>query len=319
MSGAGRAVDATRAVEAARNRGLHGKRSLIDGYVFIGPWLFGFLGLTLIPMVASLLISFTRYDILSPPKWAGLANFRMMFFTDPRYWNSVKATLYFAFTSVPLRLAFALVVAMMLKASRRFIEVYRAVFYAPSIVGGSVAVAVMWREVFGGRGMVNALLRLVGIPSNIEWLGNPYTAIWTLILLAVWQFGSPMLIFLAGLKQIPPELYESASIDGARRPRRFFSITLPMLSPIIFFNLILQTIAGFTSFTQAFIVTNGTGAPLDTTNLYTLYLYLRTFQSLEMGYGAGMSWILLVFIAIATAVVFKSSPYWVHYESKEGR
>ena len=295
------------------------RKNLIEGYLFIGPWLLGFLGLTLIPMVATLLLSFTRYDILSPPRWIGLENFRMMFFDDPRYWRSVKATLYFALTSVPLRLAFALAVAMLLKASRRFIEVYRAVFYAPSIVGGSVAVAVMWREVFGGQGLFNGLLRLVGLPGNIEWLGNPNTAIWTLILLAVWQFGSPMLIFLAGLKQIPAELYESASIDGASRPRRFFGITLPMLSPIIFFNLIMQTIAGFTSFTQAFIVTNGTGAPLDTTNLYALYLYLRTFQSLQMGYGAGMAWLLLVFIALATALVFKSSPYWVHYESKGGR
>ena len=302
-----------------RIHGRHWKRDLVEGYLFIGPWLVGFLGLTLIPMVATLLLSFTRYDLMSAPKWIGLDNFRMMFLEDPRYWASVKATFYFAFTSVPLRLAFALAIAMVLKSSRRLIEVHRAVFYAPSIVGGSVAVAVMWREIFGGDGLVNAVLRLAGIPASLEWLGDPRTAIWTLILLAVWQFGSPMLIFLAGLKQIPPELYESAYIDGASRPRRFFSITLPMLSPIIFFNLILQIIAGFTSFTQAFIVTNGTGAPLDTTNLYALYLYLRTFRNLQMGYGSGMAWVLLVFIALATAAVFKSSPYWVHYESKEGR
>jgi multiple sugar transport system permease protein len=177
----------------------------------------------------------------------------------------------------------------------------------------------MWREIFGGKGLVNSLLQAFGIPITVEWLGDPRTAIWTLILLAVWQFGSPMLIFLAGLKQIPPELYESASIDGARRPRQFLSITLPMLSPIIFFNLILQIIAGFTAFTQAFILTNGTGAPLDTTNLYALYLYLKAFRSLEMGFGSGMAWVLLAFIALATALVFKSSPYWVHYETKEGR
>ncbi len=305
--------------ESARVRGRHWKRDAIDGYLFIGPWLVGFLGITVIPMAASFFLSFTKYDLLSPPSWIGLGNFRTMFFEDARYWASVRATLYFAFTSVPLRLAFALAVAMVLKSSRRFIEFYRAVFYAPSIVGGSVAVAVMWREIFGGRGLVNSILRMIGVETTLEWLGDPRTAIWTLILLAVWQFGSPMLIFLAGLKQIPPELYESASIDGARRPRRFFSITLPMLSPIIFFNLILQIIAGFTSFTQAFILTNGTGAPLDTTNLYTLYLYLRAFRSLEMGYGSGMAWVLLGVIAAATALVFKSSPYWVHYESKEGR
>ncbi len=302
-----------------RVRGRHWKRDAIDGYLFIAPWLIGFLGITLIPMVATLVLSFTKYDLLSPPEWIGFANFRTMFLDDARYWKSVKATFYFAFVSVPLRLAFALAVAMVLKSSRRFIEFYRAVFYAPSIVGGSVAVAVMWREIFGGRGLINTILTMVGIRTSIEWLGDPRTAIWTLILLAVWQFGSPMLIFLAGLKQIPPELYESASIDGARRARRFFSITLPMLSPIIFFNLILQIIAGFTAFTPAFILTNGTGAPLDTTNLYALYLYQRAFRTLEMGYGSGMAWVLLVFIAIATAAVFKSSPYWVHYESKEGR
>ncbi len=302
-----------------RIRGRRWKRDAIDGYLFIGPWLVGFLGITLLPMLASFVLSFTRYDLLSPPRWIGLDNFGVMFFDDARYWKSVGATFYFAFVSVPLRLAFALAVAMVLKSSRRFIEFYRAVYYAPSIVGGSVAVAVMWREIFGGRGLVNSVLNLLGIQTTLEWLGDPRTAIWTLILLAVWQFGSPMLIFLAGLKQIPPELYESASIDGAKRVRSFVAITLPMLSPIIFFNLILQIIAGFTSFTQAFILTNGTGAPLDTTNLYALYLYQRAFRTLEMGYGSGMAWVLLVFIALATALVFKSSPYWVHYETKEGR
>jgi multiple sugar transport system permease protein len=300
-------------------RDSRSKRDAIEGYLFIAPWLVGFFGITLIPMLATFFLSFTSYDLMSPPQWIGLGNFRTMFTEDNRYWNSVKATFYFAFVSVPLKLAFALAVAMMLKARRRMIEFYRAVFYAPSIVGGSVAVAVMWREIFGGKGLVNSLLQAFGIPVTVEWLGDPRTAIWTLILLAVWQFGSPMLIFLAGLKQIPPELYESASIDGARRPRQFLSITLPMLSPIIFFNLILQIIAGFTAFTQAFILTNGTGAPLDTTNLYALYLYLKAFRSLEMGFGSGMAWVLLAFIALATALVFKSSPYWVHYETKEGR
>jgi multiple sugar transport system permease protein len=192
--------------------------------------------------------------------------------------------------------------------------VYRAMFYAPSIVGGSVAVAVMWRQVFGQEGLVNFVLALIGVPPTI-WLGNPATAIWTLIILAAWQFGSPMLIFLAGLRQIPAPLYEAASIDGAGNASKFFKITLPMLSPVIFFNLVLQMINGFMAFTQALIVTNG-GRPLDTTLLYALYIYQRAFETLQMGYGAAMAWVLLVVIALVTALIFKTSSAWVFYESK---
>jgi len=189
-------------------------------------------------------------------------------------------------------------------------------FYAPSIVGGSVAVAVMWRQVFGTEGLVNFITALLGIPP-VVWLGNPNTAIWTLITLAAWQFGSPMLIFLAGLRQIPTPLYEAASIDGASSVAKFFKITLPMLSPVIFFNLVMQTINGFTAFTQALIVTNN-GRPLDTTLLYALYIYQQAFENLHMGYGAAMAWVLLVVIALVTALIFKTSSAWVFYESKEG-
>ncbi len=293
------------------------RKNLLSGYLFISPWLVGFFAFTLIPVMATFVLAFTDYDIFTAPQWVGLKNFRTMFLGDPRYWRSVKATLYFAFASVPLKLVFALAIAMVLSAGYRLVAFYRAIFYAPSIVGASVAVAVMWREIFGTEGLVNALLGFLGLPDKTVWLGNPDTAIWTLILLVVWQFGSPMLIFLAGLKQIPTELYESASIDGTSRTKKFLFITLPMLSPIIFFNLVMQIIFGFTTFTQAFIITGGT--PLDTTNFYALYLYRRTFETLEMGYGAGMAWILLLAIALATALVFKSSPHWVHYEAKEGR
>jgi multiple sugar transport system permease protein len=219
------------------------------------------------------------------------------------------------FASVPLRLAFALAVAMLMNSGRRLVSVYRAVYYAPSIVGGSVAVAVMWREIFGTTGLFNFLLAFLGIPG-LTWLGDPRTAIWTLIALAVWQFGSPMLIFLAGLKQIPSEYYEAASIDGAGGWAKFLKITLPLLTPIIFFNLVMQIISGFMVFTQAFIVTDG--RPLDTTLFYNLYLYKRAFVTLEMGYSSAMAWILLIVIAFFTALVFRSSSYWVYYESKEG-
>lgn len=285
------------------------------GYLFISPWLIGFFTLTLIPIATSLVLGFTDYDILSAaPQWVGLRNFEKMFFDDPRYWRSVRATVYFVFASVPLKLIFALIVAMLLNSARRFISIYRAVYYAPSVVGGSIAVAVMWREIFGGQGLLNAILAVFGIPGR-AWLGDPETAIWTLILLAIWQFGSPMLIFLAGLKQIPAEYYEAAAIDGAGPWAKFIRITLPLLTPVIFFNLVMQIIFGFMVFTQAFVVTGG--APLDTTLFYNLYVYSRAFRTFEMGYGAAMAWVMLLVIACLTAVIFKLSRYWVFYEAQE--
>lgn len=283
------------------------------GYLFISPWLIGFFVFTLFPMLASLALSFTDYRLTAAPKFVGLDNFQTMFFEDPRYWKSVRATLFYVFSAVPLRLAFALGLAMLLNNTRRGISAYRALFYAPSIVGASVAVAIMWRQIFGGEGIVNAILFVFGIPPTI-WIGNPNTAIWTLILLAVWQFGSPMLIFLAGLKQIPQELYESASIDGAGGWPKFLNITLPMLSPVIFFNLVLQLISGFLVFTQAFIITEG--GPLDTTLFYALYLYQRAFGTFQMGYSSAMAWVLLLIIAVFTAITFKISDNWVFYEEK---
>jgi multiple sugar transport system permease protein len=211
-------------------------------------------------------------------------------------------------------LAFALGVAMLLNTKRRGVYWYRAAYYVPSVIGGSVAVAVMWAQIFGREGVANAVVAALGLPP-VRWLGNPQTAIWTLILLAVWQFGSPMLIFLAGLRQIPQELYESAAIDGANGWQKFARVTLPLLTPIIFFNFIVQMIAGFKVFTQAFIITEG--APLDTTLFYALYLYNRAFETYEMGYAAAMAWIMLLVIAALTAISFKLSSLWVFYETKE--
>lgn len=285
----------------------------IQGYLFLLPWLVGFFALTLVPTLLSLFFSFTDYDLLSPPIWSGLSNFTRMFTQDPRYWKSVGATLTYAVAAVPLRLVTALLAAMVLNTGRRGMAFYRAVMYAPSIIGDSVAVAVMWRELFGGEGLVNGILGLMGIPATIIWLGNPRFAIWTLVLLAAWQFGSSMLIFLAGLKQIPEELYESAAIDGARGPRRFFSITLPMLTPVILFNLVMQTINGMIVFTPALIITNG--QPLDTTNFYALYLYRRAFETFQMGYASGMAWVLLAFTALLTLLIFRTSSRWVFYAS----
>ncbi len=311
-----------RAARPSTGRPAQGRARLrednLAGYLFIAPWLIGFFAFTFIPIVASLVLAFTNYNILSPSlHWISTRNFERMFAHDPRYWTSVKQTFYFAFTSVPLKLAFALALAMLMNAPRRLVGVYRALYYLPSIVGANVAVAVMWRQIFGTDGVVNAGLAALGLPSHTTWLGNPATAIWTVVALAVWEFGSPMLIFLAGLKQIPAELYEAAAIDGAGMLARFTRVTLPLLTPIIFFNFVVQMIFGFTVFTSAFILSNGTGSPLDTLLFYPLYLYQKGFRDFEMGYAAAMAWVLLVVIALLTALIFKTSRYWVFYAQEE--
>lgn len=290
------------------------KENSLAGYLFISPWLIGFFLFALIPIGMSLWLAFTNYDILGGWDYVGLSNFERMFTRDIRYGRSLAATFRYVLVSVPLRLVFALAIAMLLNTKRRGVYWYRAAFYIPSVIGSSVAVAVMWRQLFGVEGVANAAAVSLGL-SPVNWLGNPDTALWTLVLLAVWQFGSPMLIFLAGLRQIPQEMYESASIDGANGWQKFLRITLPLLTPIIFFNLVMQMISGFKVFTQAFIVSGGAGAPLDTTLLYSLYLYIRGFSTYEMGYAAAMAWVMLGIIAVLTAVSFKLSSYWVYYET----
>ncbi|WP_214627397.1 carbohydrate ABC transporter permease [Paenibacillus agaridevorans] len=285
------------------------------GYLFIFPWLFGFLVFSIIPIGASLFLAFTRYDILSPPEWVGMDNFKAMFTEDSRYWLSVKATLLFVFVAIPLRLAFALIVAMVLNQKLRFLGFFRSAYYLPTLIGGSVAVAVMWRHLFGLNGALNSFLESAfGITDKISWITHPSTALPSLILLSVWQFGSAMLIFLAGLKQVPKELYEASEVDGAGSFQRFKSITLPLLTPVLLFNLIMGIINGFKVFTEGMIVTGG--GPFDKTLFYVLYLYEKSFRYYEMGYGSAMAWILLMVIAAFTAIVFTTSRHWVHYESK---
>jgi len=293
-------------------------RRNLTGYAFIAPWLLAFLSFTFLPIAASAFLAFTDYNVLSQSlHWIGLDNFDRIVFRDPRFWRAVRATFFYALTAVPLKLVFALALAMLLNNTRRFITGYRAAYYAPSIVGASVAVAVVWREMFARGGPVNAVLAPLGIPAR-AWSGDPATAPWMIILLAVWEFGSPMLIFLAGLKQIPTEFYEAAALDGAGAWQKFVRITLPMLTPLIFFNLVLQMIFGFTVFTSAFIISGGSGAPLDSVLLYSLYLYQAGFKDFQMGYAASMAWALLVVIGVFTALIFRSSSYWVHYETEAG-
>jgi multiple sugar transport system permease protein len=204
---------------------------------------------------------------------------------------------------------------MALDRGVRAIGWYRALFYLPSILGGSIAVAILWRQLFNYDGVINSVLRLFG-GDGPYWLADPSYSLWTLIVLAVWQFGSPMLIFLAGLRAIPQELYEAAEIDAAGRVRRFFAITLPLLAPVIFFNLVLQMIEAFKSFSGAFIISGGTGAPLDSLLFYTVYLFNEAFSFLRMGYASALAWVLLLIIAAFTAIAFGTSRYWVYYENQ---
>ncbi|MFC4404884.1 carbohydrate ABC transporter permease [Gracilibacillus xinjiangensis] len=288
------------------------------GYLFIGPFIIGFLAFTIIPIISSLYFSFTSYDLFSPPRWIGIDNYTKMFTDDPRYLHSLKITFIYVFAGVPLRLAFALIVAMLLNTASRAVGLYRTMYYLPSLIGGSVAVAIMWRQIFGDEGIVNLALGFIGIDA-VRWFGDPTAALWMLIFLSVWQFGSSMLIFLAGLKSIPQSYYEAASVDGASFFQKFFTITLPMLSPVILFNAIMQTIAAFMTFVPAFIISKGTGGPLDGTLLYSLYLFKQGFEFFHMGYASAMAWVMLIIIAILTSIIFFSSRFWVHYESEGGR
>ena len=261
-------------------------------------------------MGISLYYSFCDYNILSPAKFVGLNNYIKMFTGDEVFWKSFKATMYFALVSVPLRLAFALMVAMILVKPTKLTGFYRAAYYLPSIIGGSVAVAVLWKRMFATDGVINSILAAFGIETQMAWLGNTKTAIWTLILLAIWQFGSSMLIFLSALKQIPSSLYEAADVDGANKFTKFFKVTLPLLTPTIFFNLVMQMINGFLAFTQSLIITQG--KPMDTTLFYALYMYQQSFQFNNAGYASAMAWMMLLLIGTFTLVLFKTKKYWVY-------
>ncbi len=291
----------------------------VSGYVFSAPFILGFLAFTIIPMIFSLYISFTSYNITSSPVWTGLSNYKRMFTEDPRFLKSVGVTLYYVAASVPLKVGFALIVAFLLTRKNTLAGFYRSVYYLPSLIGGSVAVTLVWKELFAERGVVNALLSILGVTKTVSWLGDPRFAIWILVLLAVWQFGSSMIIFAAGLKQIPISYYEAAKIDGGSLWQQFAYITLPCLSPVIFFNTVMQTIAGFMSFTQAYIISRGTGGPMDSTMFYALYIYKQAFNYYEMGYASALAWVLLLLIALVTALIFKTSDAWVYYESKGGK
>lgn len=289
------------------------RKDNIAGFVLLAPWLFGFLLMWLIPMLISIYYSMTDFNLLNIPKFIGLQNYIRVFTQDKTFIQAMTVTFTYVVLLVPLRLAFALWVAMILNQKRKFLGLYRTLYYVPSIVGGSIAVSIVWKQIFGNEGVAMTLLRLFGIQQKMSFLGNPKTALGVIVLMGVWQFGSSMLIFLSALKQIPNSLYESAKVDGATKRQTFWRITLPMLTPTIFFNLIMQIVNGFRVFTESYVITNG--GPMNSTLSYVLYLYQRAFKYFDMGYSCALAWILVVIIGFFTAILFKTQDNWVHYDN----
>ncbi|MCL6632430.1 MAG: sugar ABC transporter permease [Alicyclobacillus herbarius] len=279
-------------------------------YGFMTPWLIGMMFLTMGSMLFTFYLAFTKYNLISAPQWVGTQNFASIV-KDGNFWAAIRVTFIYVVLSVPARLIASLLIATLLSKNVRGIGIYRALIYLPSLIGGSVGVSIGWRKMFDQTGPINALLQVFGIHGPV-WLGSPVSAMAVLILLSVWQFGSEMVIFLAGIKQIPAYLYEAATIDGAGSIQRWFRVTLPMLSPLIFFNLLMGTISSFMVFTQVYVITNG--GPINSTLVYVLYLYREAFTYLNMGYAAALSLILLVLIALCSGILFLTSRLWVNYD-----
>jgi multiple sugar transport system permease protein len=314
QAGRGSARGATATSAPARGGADRSPRKRSDiraGYAFLSPWLLGFGLLTAGPMLMSLYLAFTDYNLFQAPEFIGIDNFTTLF-ADPRFLKSAQVTAIYVLVGVPVKLAAALAVALLLNAKRRGQGAYRSMFYAPSLIGASVSVAIVWRAMFIDDGIADQVQQFFGLPGG-GWVGDPNMTMPMMILLAVWQFGAPMVIFLAGLKQIPAELLEAAAVDGAGPIRRFISVTIPMLSPVLFFNLLLETIGAFQVFSSAFIISGGTGGPADSTLFYTFYLYIKGFTEFRMGYASAMAWVLVLVVGIITAVLFRTSRAWVHY------
>lgn len=285
------------------------KRKYI-GLLYITPWLIGICFFVIYPFMMSLYYSFTDYSLLSEPNFIGFSNYTKMFTDDPNFWISVKATVKFVVFTVPFKLVFALLVAYIMNAKLKGIGFFRTAYYIPSILGANVAIAVLWQFLFKADGLVNMVLHLFGM-QGIGWFSSGAGAMFTIVLLRTWQFGSAMVIFLNALAEIPQELYEAASIDGASKFRQFFSVTVPQLTPIIFFNLILQLVQAFQEFDGPFLITGG--GPMKSTYLLPMYIYESAFKNFNMGYSSALSWVLFVMIMVFTAILFKTSKKWVFY------
>ncbi|WP_108263373.1 carbohydrate ABC transporter permease [Mangrovicoccus ximenensis] len=280
------------------------------GLWYVSPYVIGLLLFTAFPFLASFYLSFTDYDLLNKPEWVGTANYEKLFTRDRTFDKSLKVTLIYVFTTVPLKLAFALFIAVVLNYRLKAINLFRTAYYVPSILGGSVAIAVLWRYIFADTGLVNMMLGSLGM-EPINWFGDPENALFTITLLRCWQFGSAMVIFLAALQSVDKSLYEAAAIDGAGPWKIFRHITLPLITPVIFFNLIMQTVQAFQEFNGPYIITDG--GPMKSTYLLPLYIYDKAFKSFDMGYASAIAWVLFAIIMVLTLIAFWSSKKWVYY------
>jgi multiple sugar transport system permease protein len=296
-----------------RRRGSLARREALTFYLLISPWLLGLLLFVLGPMVASLVISFTKWDLLSPARFVGLDNYEKMFTRDPLFWQSLKVTAIYTLVYVPVELTGGLVLALLMNQKLRGIGLFRTIYYLPSVLPG-VAFVVLWMWILHPDvGLINTLLSYVGIEGP-RWLADPDWALPALLMMSLWGLGRAMVIYLASLQGIPQHLYEAASIDGANRWQSFWKITLPMLTPTIFFNLVLSVISTFQTFTSAFVATNG--GPLDSTLFYVLYIFRQGFEYFNMGYASALAWVLFLIILVLTLVIVRSADRWVYYEGE---
>ncbi|CAM8667275.1 UgpA ABC-type sugar transport systems, permease components [Comamonadaceae bacterium] len=286
------------------------------GFLFVLPFVIGVLGFKLFPFVMSFALSFTQYDFISPPQYIGLENYQELLQKDPLFQKSLGVTLLFAAVAVPMRVGFALFMAHVLNFKLRGINFFRSAYYLPSILGGSIAAAIMWRFIFSQNGLVNIVLMKMGL-QPIAWLADEHYSLWTVVLLFTWQFGSAMVIFLAALQNVPTSLYEAAEIDGASKTQQFFKITVPLITPVIFFNLIMQMVHAFQEFNGPYMITEG--GPLHSTYVLSLYIYDQSFKYFNLGYGSALSWVLFAIVAGLSAISFFTSKYWVFYSGEKER
>ena len=300
----------------ARRFGPQVRRDLRNGLLFVAPWLVGLIVFTIYPILASFYYSFTEYDIVSPPKFVGLANYQALLTTDPLFYQAVGNTLFYAVIAIPLNLVLAVLVAMLLNANVAGLSIYRTIFFLPSILP-DIASAMLWSWILNPQfGLVNALLKRIGLPT-VGWLSDPLWAKPALILIGLWGFGASLVIFLAALQDIPQHLYEAAELDGANLVQKTWSVTLPMLTPTIFFNLVLGVIGAFQYFTTAYVLTQGNGGPAGATLFYSLLLFRNAFSYFKMGYASAMAWLLFAVVLAITWIIFKSSGRWVYYEGEK--
>ena len=284
------------------------------GFMFALPFVLGILFFKLFPFIASFALSLTQYDLIDPPQFVGLENYRELANNDPLFQQSLGVTLWFVILAVPLRVGFALLVAHVLNFKLRGINFFRAAFYIPSILGGSIAVAVLWRFIFAKHGLVNIALIQMGF-EPVPWLADEHYSMVTIVLLFTWQFGSSMVIFLAALQNVPTSLYEAAECDGASKTVQFWRITVPLITPVIFFNMIMQMVHAFQEFNGPYMITEG--GPLNSTYVLTLYIYDQSFKYFNLGYGAALSWVLFALVGALALISFWSSRYWVFYADEK--